>query len=40
MAITISTALFVGVLQVMTDLLSNVLDPRWQDASKRLGGSA
>jgi ABC-type dipeptide/oligopeptide/nickel transport system permease component len=40
MAITISTALFVGVLQVLSELLSNVLDPRWQDASKRLGGSA
>ena len=40
MAITISTALFVGVLQVVSDVLVNVLDPRWQEASKRLGGSA
>ncbi len=40
MAITISTALFVGVLQVSSELLANVLDSRWQDAPSRLGGSA
>jgi len=38
MAITISTSLFVGLLQAMSELLLGVLDPRWQDAASAIGG--
>jgi peptide/nickel transport system permease protein len=38
MAITICTALFLGVLQALGEVLISVLDPRWQDASQRLAG--
>ena len=38
MAITICTALFVGVLQALSDLLLAWLEPRWRDSLERLGG--
>lgn len=38
MAITIITALFVGLLQSASELLLAVLDPRWKDGLDRLGG--
>jgi peptide/nickel transport system permease protein len=40
MAITICTALFVALLQALSDLLLSVLDPRWRDSIERLGGAA
>ena len=40
MAITICTVLFVGLLQVLSDLLLAWLEPRWRDSLERLGGSA
>lgn len=40
MAITICTALFVGILQALSDLLLAWLEPRWRDSLERLGGSA
>jgi len=40
MAITIITALFVGLLQSASELLLAVLDPRWKDGVDRLGGVA
>lgn len=40
MAITICTALFVGLLHAASELLLGVLDPRWRDVPKRLGGTA
>ncbi len=40
MAITISSALFVGLLQVTSELVLGILDPRWQETSSRLGGAA
>jgi peptide/nickel transport system permease protein len=40
MAITICTALFVGLLQAAGEVLISVLDPRWQDATQRLEGAA
>jgi peptide/nickel transport system permease protein len=39
MAITICTVLFVGVLQVLSDMLLAWLEPRWRDSLERLGGS-
>lgn len=38
MAITIITALFVGLLQSASELLLALLDPRWKDGLDRLGG--
>lgn len=40
MAITIVTALFVGLLQGASELLLATLDPRWKDSIDRLGGAA
>jgi ABC-type dipeptide/oligopeptide/nickel transport system permease component len=40
MAITICTVLFVGLLQVLSDLLLAWLEPRWRDSLDRLGGNA
>jgi peptide/nickel transport system permease protein len=40
MAITIITALFVVLLQALSDLLLAVLDPRWRDGIERLRGAA
>lgn len=40
MAITICTALFVGLLHATSELLLGALDPRWRDVPQRLGGSA
>jgi peptide/nickel transport system permease protein len=40
MAITICTALFVVLLQALSDLLLAVLDPRWRDGIERLRGAA
>jgi peptide/nickel transport system permease protein len=40
MAVTICTALFVGLLQALSDLLLGALDPRWGDSVERLGGTA
>lgn len=40
MAITIITALFVGVLQSASEVLLSLLDPRWKDGVDRLGGVA
>lgn len=40
MAVTICTALFVGLLQALSDLLLGALDPRWADSVDRLGGVA
>jgi peptide/nickel transport system permease protein len=40
MAITITLALSVGLLQAASDLLLAVLDPRWSDSIDRLGGAA
>jgi peptide/nickel transport system permease protein len=40
MAVTICTALFVGLLQALSDLLLGALDPRWADSVERLGGMA
>jgi peptide/nickel transport system permease protein len=40
MAITICTALFVGLLHATSELLLGALDPRWRDVPKRLGGTA
>jgi peptide/nickel transport system permease protein len=39
MAITIITALFVGLLQAFSELLLALLDPRWRDSVDRLGGA-
>jgi peptide/nickel transport system permease protein len=38
MAITIITALFVGLLQSASEVLLALLDPRWKDGLERLGG--
>lgn len=40
MAITIFTALFVGLLHATSELLLGALDPRWRDVPKRLRGTA
>jgi peptide/nickel transport system permease protein len=40
MAVTICSALFVGLLQALSDLLLGALDPRWADSVERLGGAA
>jgi peptide/nickel transport system permease protein len=40
MAVTIILALFIGLLQVTSELLLAVLDPRWKDSIDRLGGIA
>jgi peptide/nickel transport system permease protein len=40
MAITICTALFVGLLHATSELLLGALDPRWREVPKRLGGTA
>jgi peptide/nickel transport system permease protein len=40
MAVTIIFAVFVGLLQTMSDLLLAVLDPRWKDSVDRLRGVA
>jgi ABC-type dipeptide/oligopeptide/nickel transport system permease component len=40
MAITLITAVFVGLLQSASELLLALLDPRWKDGIDRLGGVA
>jgi ABC-type dipeptide/oligopeptide/nickel transport system permease component len=40
MAVTICTALFVGLLQALSGLLLGALDPRWADSVERLEGTA